>query len=68
MVKAFTMGAADLDSVPGFGVDLFPGRVTPVASKSVLQWLPCQVRGLVGSALGLVGLVSVYCDWVRWEV
>ena len=21
-----------------------------------------------GSALGLVGLVSVYCDWVRWKV
>ena len=24
--------------------------------------------GVIGSALGLVGLVSVYCDWVRWKV
>ena len=24
--------------------------------------------GMIGSALGLVGLVSVYCDWVRWKV
>ena len=23
--------------------------------------------GVIGSALGLVGLVSVYCDWVRWK-
>ena len=22
----------------------------------------------IGSALGLVGPVSVYCDWVRWKV
>ena len=33
-----------------------------------LQWLPCQVPGVIGSALGLVGPVSVYCDWVRWKV
>ena len=30
-----------------------------------IQWLPCQAPGVIGSALGLVGLVSVYCDWVR---
>ena len=34
----------------------------------VLQWLLCQVLGDVWSALGLVGLVSVYCDWVRKTV
>ena len=28
----------------------------------VLQWLPCQVPGVIGSVLGLVGVVSVYCD------
>ena len=28
-------------------------------------WLPCQAPGVIGSVLGLVGLVSVYCDWVR---
>ena len=25
----------------------------------------CQAPGIIGSALGLVGPVSVYCDWVR---
>ena len=25
----------------------------------------CQAPGVIGSAPGLVGLVSVYCDWVR---
>ena len=33
-----------------------------------LQWLPCQAPGVIGSVLGLVGPVSVYCDWVRWKV
>ena len=33
-----------------------------------LQWLPCQAPGFIGSVLGLVGPVSVYCDWVRWTV
>ena len=46
---------------PGF----FRGRVIPVTIKLALQWLPCQVPGVIGSALGLVGPVSVYCDWVR---
>ena len=27
--------------------------------------VPCQVPGIMGSALRLVGPVSVYCDWVR---
>ena len=26
-----------------------------------LQWLPCQAPGVIGP-------VSVYCDWVRWKV
>ena len=46
---------------PGF----FRGRVIPVTQKLALQWLPCQAPGVIGSALGLVGPVSVYCDWVR---
>ena len=45
---------------PGF----FRGPVLPVISKLALQWLSCQAPGM-GSALGLVGPVSVYCDWVR---
>ena len=44
-----------MSSIPTFGVDLFLGRVI----------LPCQAPGVTGSALGLLGLVSVYCDWVR---
>ena len=47
---------------------IFPGRVIPVTSKVALQWLSCQAPGVIGSALGLVGPVSVYCDWVRWKV
>ena len=47
---------------------IFPGRVMPVTSKLALQWLPCRAPGVIGSVLGLVGPVSVYCDWVRWKV
>ena len=36
--------------------------------KLVLYWLPCQVPCVIGSALGLVGLVSVHCDCVRLQV
>ena len=45
--------------------DFFRGRVIPVTYKLALQWLPCQAPGVIGSALGLVGPLSVYCDWVR---
>ena len=57
---------------PGFESPLAPGfyrgRVIPVTSKLVLQWLPCQAPGVVGSVLGLVSPVSVYCDSVKWKV
>ena len=33
-----------------------------------LEWLPFQAPGVIGSALGLVDPVSVYCDWVRFKV
>ena len=46
----------------------FRGQVILVTSKLALQWLPCQAPGVIGSVLGLVGPVSVYCDWVRWKV
>ena len=39
-----------------------------MTQKLALQWLPCQAPGVIGSALGLVGPVSVYCDWVRQKV
>ena len=38
-----------------------------MTQKLTLQWLPCQAPGIIGSVLGLVGLVLVYCDWVRWK-
>ena len=30
--------------------------------------LPCQAPGVIGSVLGLVGLVSVYCDWRSQQI
>ena len=57
MVKASAPRAED----PGFESRLRE-------SKLALQWLPCQAPGVIGSALRLVGPVSVYCDWVRWKV
>ena len=39
-----------------------------MTSKLTLRWLPCQVPGVLGSTLGLVGPVSVNCDWARWKV
>ena len=37
-------------------------RVIQVILKLALQWLPCLAPGVTGSALGLVGLVSVYSE------
>ena len=39
-----------------------------VTEQLALQWLPCQAPYIIGSALGQVGPVSVYCDWVRKKV
>ena len=55
VVKASTSRAED----PGFESRIFRGRVISVTSKLALQWLPCQATDLIGSALGLVGTVSV---------
>ena len=60
VVKASASGAEE----PGLD-GIFPGRVIPVTSKLALQWPPCQAPGVIGSVLGLVGPVSVYCDLVR---
>ena len=61
----FALRVADLDSIAAFTLDLFPRRVIPVTEQLTLQWLPFHAPGVVGSALGPVELVSVYCDWVR---
>ena len=51
------------------GGGLLPDRVIKVTFLLMaLQWLPCQAHGVIGSALGLVGLVSVYCERVRQKV
>ena len=36
--------------------------------KLVLEWLPCQTPGVIGSVLGLVRLVSKDCGLARWYV
>ena len=36
-----------------------------MAIELVLKWLPCQGPGVMGSALGLVGVVSLRCDCVN---
>ena len=68
VVKASASRAED----PGFESrlrrDFVRGRVIPVTQKLALQWLPWQAPGVIGSALGLVGPVSVYCDRVRQKV
>ena len=57
----------DLSLIPAFAVDIFRGQTLPVTKKFVLWWFPCQVPGIIGSVLGLVGPVSVCCEWVRFE-
>ena len=64
MVKESASRAGD----PGFEFRLrreFSGSSHTSDKKMALQWLPCQAPGVIGSALGLVGPVSVYCGWVR---
>ena len=60
VVKAFASRVADPGSIPVCAVGIFPGRVVQVTSKLALQ-----APGIIGSALGLVSPVSVYCDRVR---
>ena len=64
VVKAFPSRAED----PGFESRLrrdFSGSSHISDLKVALQLLPCQAPGFTGSVLGLVGPVSLYCDWVR---
>ena len=64
VVKASASRAED----PGFESRLrrdFFGSSHTSDFKLSLYWLPCQAPGEIGSVLGLVGPVSVYCDWVR---
>ena len=54
--------------IPAFSVGIFPGRLLPVIQKLPFQWQSYQAPGVIGSALGLVGPMSVYYDWVRLKV
>ena len=60
---------ASLSFTPGAGhtgiKPRFPSRSFLVPFKLILSWFPCQAPGVTGSVLGLVGLASVYHDWVR---
>ena len=61
-VKASASGAED----PGFESRLlrnFSG--SSHTSELALQWQPCQASGIIGSVMGLVDPVSVYCDRAR---
>ena len=62
--KASSPTSEGLGSIPTVPMGLFPGRVIPVTSKLVLQWVHCQAPGVIRAMLELVGPVSVYCDWV----
>ena len=68
VVKATASRAED----PGFEFrlrrDFFGFESYKVTQTLALRWLPCQAPGVIGPALGLVGPVSVYCDWVTWKV
>ena len=62
-VKACARRAAD----PGFDSRFLRGEFSGSnhASDLKLGTPPCQAPGVIGSALGLVGSVSVCCDWTR---
>ena len=59
MVKVFGWRAADLDLMPVFPVGIFSGFCHSRDLKKVAT-LPGTCR--IESVLGLVGMVSVYCD------
>ena len=68
VVKASVSGAEDPVFESRLRRDFFRGQVIPMIEKLALQWLLCQAPGIIGSAPGLVGPVSVYCDWVMQKV
>ena len=55
-------GGLVLRCVPGEDKLHFPFTFKPVTEKWVLLWLLCQAPSVLGSVLGLVGPVLLYCD------
>ena len=49
----------DLGSILSLPVDCFPGGVIPVTSMLTVQWPPCQMSDVMGSAMALSGPVDV---------
>ena len=50
------------ETVRGLPASAFSGSSHTSDLNKALRWLPCQASGVIGSALELVGPVSVYCD------
>ena len=55
------------DRLVGLVVKASASRAEDPGFELALQWLPCQAPGVIGSVLGLVGPVSVYCDLGEME-
>ena len=62
--KVSASRAADLGSIPAFSLWLSLGRVIPVTWRLIFQWLLCQMLGIIGSALALVGPIYVSILWL----
>ena len=62
--KASAFRAADPISNPAFPMGFLPGKSYQWLEHGYSR-LPYQLPGIRGSVLGLVGLVSIYCDQVR---
>ena len=63
--KVSALRAANLGFDSRFAPGFFQVESYQWLKKLALQWLPWEAPGVIGSALSLVGPVSVYCDWVR---
>ena len=68
VVKASASGAEDPEFDSRLRRGDYSGSSHTGDFKIGTPWLPCHAPGVMGSALGLVDPVSVYCDWVRWKV
>ena len=63
VVKASASGVVDRGLIPACAVGIFSGSSHKSGLKTGTPVV--AVPGVIGSALGLVGPVSVYCDLVR---
>ena len=68
MVKASASGAEDPGFESSLRRDFFGSSHTNDLKIGTPVVILPEAPGVIGSALGLVGPVSVYCDLVRWKV